>query len=81
MQVPEGTRRILAAGAAVDLNIAAAVYWHGVGTIEGNEPKLTVQDTDEFIVFPRLCWAVLMCPMDVLCDELTLCSVFIALKY
>lgn len=72
VQLPEGTRHILVVGAAVDLNIAASVYWHGVGTIEGNEPKLTVQDTNELIVFPRLCWAVLMCPMDVRCDELTL---------
>lgn len=41
MQVPEDTRHLLVAGAGTDLDIAASVYWHNIGAIEGSKHKLT----------------------------------------
>lgn len=78
--VPESTRDLLVMGTAVNLDVSASMYGHGIGTIEDNESKLIVQDAHEFIVYLGLCWAVLTCPMVMCCDELTLWSVFIALK-
>lgn len=54
--VAAGTRDLLATDACVESDISASVGWHSVDPVEGSEPRLTVHDTDEFIMFS---WAPL----------------------